>query len=86
MIDAGENVDVDLAQMSTLPFEVALEFPSMWANGNHFRCLPDDESVNTETFDFGVFVMSPQGCRASAQDMNVIDANLPYVGLLKKKN
>ncbi|KAG0596932.1 hypothetical protein M758_UG296900 [Ceratodon purpureus] len=56
----------------------------MWAYGNHYRCLLDDESVSYETFDSGVFVMFPQGCRASPQDRNVVAAELPYIGLVKK--
>ena len=28
--------------------------------------------------------MSPQGCRASNRDRNVVDADLPYVGILKQ--
>ena len=84
MIDSGEEMDLDLALMSNLPDTMAEEYASMWAYGSHYRCLPDDESVTNETFDSGVFVMSPQGCRSSTQDTNVVDADLPYFGLLKK--
>ena len=84
MINAGEDVDNDLALLSTLPATKAGEYSSMWAYGNHYRCLTDDETVSNETFDSGVFVMSPQGCRASPQDRNIVDADLPYVGILKK--
>ena len=84
MIDSGREVDLDLALMSTPSSEQAMEYSSMWAYGNHYRCLPDDESITNETFDSGIFVMSPLGCRASAQDTNVVDVDLPYVGILKQ--
>ena len=83
-IDRGDTVDVDLALMCDLPSRNAEEYPAMWAYGNHYRCLPEEESTTHETFDSGVFVMSPQGCRASAQDTNIVEADLPYIGILKK--
>ena len=70
--------------MSELPSRNAEEYPAMWAYGNHYRCLPEDETITYETFDSAVFVISPQGCRASPQDMNIVDADLPYIGFLKK--
>ena len=84
MINAGERVDLDLALISTLPAIEAEEYSNMWAYGSHYRCLPADEATTHETFDSGVFVMSPQGCRASAHDSNIVDAELPYVGLLNR--
>ena len=70
--------------MSTLPSECAEEYNSIWAYGNHYRCLLDNESITNEMFDSGIFVISPQRCRASLHDTNVIDAELPYVDILKK--
>lgn len=77
-------MDVDLALLSTPPSRDATESNSMWAYGNHYRYLPDDEFVTYESFDYGVFVMSPQGFRASPQDSNVVAADLPYIGLVKR--
>ena len=65
MIDNGERAETDLALMSSLSSREAKEYNAMWAYGNHYRCLPEDKSITHEMFDFGVFVMSPQGCRAS---------------------
>ena len=84
MIDFGKEVNLDLALMLTLPAVAAEEYNSMWAYRNHYRCLPDEESLSNETFDCRVFVMSPQGCQSSSQDRNVVDADLPYIGILKK--
>lgn len=72
MLGNGELVAKDLALLSAFPSTDVEEYNSMWACGNHFLCLPDDETVSFETFDSGVFVMSLQGCRASMSDKNVV--------------
>ena len=85
LLASGAEVDPDLASMSDPPSVEADEFQSMWAYGWHFRCLPERDEVNThETYDSGVFVLSPQECRASTSDTNFVAATLPYVGVLKK--
>ena len=84
ILDSRAPIDADLAMLSDLPSIEADEYPSIWAYGNHYRCLPKEDSIPHETFDSSVFVMSPQGCRASTQDRNIVDAELPYIGILKR--
>ena len=53
-------------------------FNALWSQGRHFRVQKIDK--NRVTSDCGVMAMFTQDSRASSKDLNVINAELDYVG------
>jgi hypothetical protein len=53
-------------------------FNALWSHGRHFRVMNIDKKLLTS--DCGVMACFSQDSRASARDVNVINADLDYVG------
>ena len=81
MAIAGEEVTEDLATMSRLPSPYVRHHNSMRAYGYHFRA--DDERGRAHvSFDAGVAAIITQTCRSSRADMNPVEAELQYIGVI----
>ena len=78
----GEQVSADVVAMSRLPSPYVKHHNSMWCRGYHFR-THDEEGRQHVTFDAGVAAIITQECRSSVADMNPIEADLQYVGIVK---
>lgn len=83
-IAAGEVVPHDLLILSRPPNSQVTEYPSMFAYGNHYRCEDPLLGSTHVSYDSGVASIINQRCRASVNDRNEIDADLKYVGVLRK--
>jgi hypothetical protein len=66
------------------PARHVTEYPSMWAYGNHFRCEHALLGSTHISYDSGVACIVNQSCQSSSHDRNPVDANLKYVGVLRK--
>lgn len=81
-----ENVPVtpELRHMSQLPLSIVTEHHRIWAYGNHFR-TEDSILGNTYlSFDSGVACVAATQCQASPADIRLVEAQLKYVGILRK--
>ena len=78
----GENPSADLVAMSRLPSPYVKHHNSMWAYGYHFRTDSENGRQNI-SFDAGVAAIITQTCRSSTADMNPVEADLQYVGIIK---
>ena len=77
----GEVVSADLGTLSRLPSPWVKHHNSMWAYGYHFRTEAED-GRNNVSFDAGVAAIISQTCQSSRADMNPVEADLQYVGIL----
>jgi hypothetical protein len=75
----GESIAEDVEYTSNLPSLQAQRFKSMYAYGYHYRVKSAEESI-TKTCDSGVAAFFRRPCRSGRRDLNVVDANLEYIG------
>jgi len=75
----GESIAEDVEYTSNLPSLQAQRFKSMYAYGYHYRVKSAEDSI-TKTCDSGVAAFFRRPCRSGRRDLNVIDANLEYIG------
>ena len=75
----GLPVSEDVQDSSKLPSIEAKTFKSMYAYRYHFRVKSFDQRMKT-TCNSGVAAVFRQPCRSGRQDLNVITADLEYVG------
>jgi hypothetical protein len=79
----GMAVDPNMVVYFRPPSTSTYTYNSMWAYGNHYRV--DVETWPTHAmYDSCVACIFKQGSCSYVQDMNVVMANLHYVGVLNK--
>ncbi len=79
----GVAIDLGMVVYSCPPSTLAYTYNIMWTYGNHYKV--DVEIGPTHaTYDSGVACIFNQGSRSFVQDMNIVMANLHYVGQLKE--
>lgn len=89
-----EKVEDLLATTGNVPFNVMLlrqqpstrvaEFPMMYAYGSHYRCEDRLLGGTHVSYDSGVASIINQVCMSSRSDRNPVEAQLRYVGVLRK--
>jgi len=79
MKQAAISIPEDVEDSSILPSLQAQRFKSMYAYGYHYRVKSAEESI-TKTYDSGVAAFFRRPCRSGRRDVNVVDANLEYIG------
>ena len=83
-MEAGEDVSPELRHLSQLPLSTVTEHKKLWAYGNHYGS-EDAEMGNTFlTYDSGVACVASTVCLASAADSRPVQADVKYVGELRK--
>ena len=84
MLAGGEEVTAELRNLSQLPLPWVNEYKRMAAFGNHYR-IEDPAVGNTfETYDSGVACVAATLCQASTVDQRPVEADLKYVGVLRR--
>jgi hypothetical protein len=79
-MENGVAIDLDMVVYSCPPSTLAYTYNNMWTYGNHYRV-----DVETwPTYDSGVACIFKQVSCSFVQDMNILMANLHYVGVLKE--
>lgn len=79
----GLRVEAEVALLAQHPSRRVIEYNSMYAYGDHYRCANvDDEDLHV-TFDSGVTAIFTQMCRSSARDPHPVEALLKYVGIVQ---
>ena len=78
----GENPSADLVTMSRLPSPLVKHHNLMWSFGYHFRTDEEDGRQHV-SFDSGVAAIITQTYRLSRLDLNLIEVDLQYVGIIK---
>ena len=81
---AHEYVSPELRNLSQLPLPVVHEHKRMWAFGNHYRTQDPVMGNSFETFDSDVGCVAATLCQASASNQRSVEANLTYVGILRR--
>ena len=76
---SGISIAEDVEYSSNLPSLQAHRYKSMYAYGYHYRVKSAEESI-TKTCDSGVAAFFRRPCRSGRRDVNVVDANLEYIG------
>jgi hypothetical protein len=84
ILTRGEVVPHDVALLSKPPGKKVFEYPSMWAYGNHFRCKSELWGSTHSSYDVGVAFVILQEYQSSVHDVNWMEAQLKYVGILRK--
>jgi hypothetical protein len=79
---SGINVPGDVLDTSRGPLEMATAFKSMYSFGNHFRVRSAEQSMRT--CDSGVAATFKQVCRNRIRDVNLVHADVEYVGHIEE--
>ena len=84
MMSANEDVSPELRNLAQLPLPWVYEYKRMWAYGNHYRT--EDLGIGNPfvTYDSGVACVASTLCQASSTDQRPVEANLMYVGILRR--
>ena len=81
---AHEYVSPELRNLAQLPLPTVNEHKRMTAYGNHYRTEDSITGNPFETFDSGVACVAATLCQASALDQRPVEADLKYVGILRR--
>ena len=77
-------VSAELRNLAHLPKPIVEEHGGMSAYGNHFRCEDPIVGNPFQTYDSRVACIASTLCQTSNVDRRPIEANLKYVGILRK--
>lgn len=84
MDEANEEVSLEVCYLCQLPSPDVSEFKAMWAYGNHFRAEMPLSGNTFLSYDFGIAVVARTTCQSSTQDQRPVEADLQYVGIVRK--
>ena len=84
MRQSGMEVSPELRHLAQLPKSTVTEHKRMWAYGNHYSAQDPLVGNTYLTYDSGVACIASAVCVASTSDTRPIEADLKYVGVLRK--
>ena len=80
----GRPLDDMAIVLAFPPDSNILTFRSCTAFGYHYRAAESDSAEGFRTYDCGIALTCTQTCRSSRADVNVVEATLSYVGILRE--
>ena len=84
LVSQNVHVSPEVRNLANLPKSEIEEYRGMSAYGNHYRIEDPLEGNPYKTYDSGVACIASTLCQFSATDRRPVQANLEYVGVLRK--